>query len=99
MKVRLYFDLNSHGSSADDEIIGGIQLGQLVKVAVDYGRDLASNFMLKIKDCSLISTASRLILVENSQIPQVSRLKNNSLDSNYFYFTDSIYQSRIKDNE
>ena len=79
-----YFDLNPHGSSADEEIIGGIQLGELVKVAVDYGRDLASNFMLKIKDCSLISTASRLVLVENSQIPQVSRLKDNSLDSNYF---------------
>ena len=57
-------------SADDNEIVGNIQLGQTVKVAVDYGRELASNFVLKIQDCSLVSTSQSLILVENSQVRQ-----------------------------
>ena len=59
-------------ASVDDtEIIDKIQLGQSVKVAVDYGRELASSFELKIVNCSLVSAIQSLTLVENSRVHQV----------------------------
>ena len=33
----------------DTQIVNNIQLGQTVKVAIDYGRELASNYVLKIE--------------------------------------------------
>ena len=71
MKVKLRLSCLVIILADDTEIVGSIQLGQMIKVAVDYGRKLASNFVLKIADCSLVSTAQSLILVENSQVHQV----------------------------
>ena len=55
----------------DTEIVDNIQLGETVKVAIDYGRELASNYVLKIDDCSLVSTKQSLALIEKTQIRQL----------------------------
>ena len=52
-----------------------IQLGNTVKVVIDYGRQLTSYFILKIDDCSLVSAEQSLTMVENTQIHQVDSLK------------------------
>ena len=54
----------------DTQIVNNIQLGQTVKVAIDYGRELASSYVLKIDDCSLVSTKQSLMLIENTQVRQ-----------------------------
>ena len=54
----------------DTQIVNNIQLGQTVKVAIDYGRELASNYVLRIDDCSLVSAKQSLILIEKTQVYQ-----------------------------
>ena len=63
MPIKLY-------SVDDTEIVDNIQLGQTVKVAIDYGRELASSYVLKIDDCSLVSTKQSLMLIEKTQVRQ-----------------------------
>ena len=55
----------------DTEIVDNIQLGETVKVEIDYGRELASNYVLKIDDCSLVSTKQSLALIEKTQVRQL----------------------------
>ena len=66
-----YLNLNYICLVDDTEIVDNIQLGQTVKVAIDYGRELASNYVLKIDDCSLVSAKQSLMLIEKTQVRQI----------------------------
>ena len=56
------------------EIVDPLQIGQWVKVAINYGRELPEKYVLEIIDCSVTSSTTSLSLVQNTEIPQVKRL-------------------------
>ena len=96
MPIKLY-------SVDDTEIVDNIQLGQTVKVAIDYGRELASSYVLKIDDCSLVSTKQSLMLIEKTQVRQTRvwniwhSVRNSSMRNTVCStYSDCLTVSRVK---
>ena len=56
------------------EIVDPLQIGQQVKVAINYGKELSEKYVLEIVDCSVTSPTTSLSLVQNTEIPQAQRL-------------------------
>ena len=57
------------------EQVGDIQLGHWVKVAINYGKELPTNYAMHVQDCDVVAGPKRLGLIQNEEIPQVRRLK------------------------
>ena len=59
----------------DDSVeeLGDMQLGQWVKVAINYGKELPTDYAMHVQDCNVVAGPKRLGLIENEEIPQVQR--------------------------
>ena len=72
--VRSYFQHQSYRHLDDSvEELGDMQLGQWVKVAINYGKELPTNYAMHVQDCDVVAGSKRLGLIQNEEIPQVQR--------------------------
>ena len=76
MMVRLSFVLHKCYKYSDNiaEEMGGIQVGQWVKVVINYGTELPTYYKMHVNDCYIVAGLKRLGLILNEEIPQVQRL-------------------------
>ena len=64
---------NAYISVSNVELVDPLQIGQWVKVAINYGKELPEKYVLEIIDCSVKSSTTSLSVVQNTAIPQVKR--------------------------